>query len=146
MSERTIVFIREKGTPLLKYRETPSNEERQGKTEKEITELFREVEAYNLSVDDSLGLKLIYLYTASSQRLSVLPLADDPKPLTMAKLDKVLTFYDEKIKQLSEEAKTPECEEKLKDCQDCLIKFKFVKDMMNCEDNKDRFELAYRKF
>lgn len=151
MSECTIVFIREKGTPLLKYRDAPSYEERRGETDKETDTLLKEIETHNNPVDDSLGPELIHLYTTSSQRLTALPSSDDPKPLTMALLNDVLSFYYEKIKKISEEIKNSgnaarELEEELNDYQNCHLKFMYIRNMMYYDDNMEKYELVYRKY
>jgi len=97
MSEYTSVYLREKSIPLLSYREYPSVDEIEGKTEEEIKEIYKEVHAYNESVAETFGCELFYLTTTPSRQLSVLPWSADPKPLTNDLLKDVIDFYNEEI-------------------------------------------------
>ena len=97
MSEYTSVYLREKNAPLQTYREYPSYEEIEGKTEEEIKAIYQEVQTYNNSVSDTFGCELFYLTTTPSRRLDVLPWSHDPKPLTKSMLEEVIDFYNEEI-------------------------------------------------
>lgn len=102
MSEYTSVYLREKAIPLLSYREYPSGDEIQGKTEEEIKEIYKEVQTYNDSVEDTFGCELFYLTTTPSRQLSVLPWSSEPKPLTKDLLEEVIDFYNEEITSYEE--------------------------------------------
>jgi len=102
MSEYTSVYLREKAIPLLSYREYPSGDEIVEKTEEEIKEIYKEVHAYNESVEESFGCELFYLTTTPSRQLSVLPWSSEPKPLTNDLLKDVIDFYNEEITSYEE--------------------------------------------
>lgn len=72
MSEYTSVYLRDKAAPLLSFREYPSGEELEGKSEEEIQSLYQEVQSYNNTVDETFGCELFYLTTTPSRRLNVL--------------------------------------------------------------------------
>ena len=102
MSEYTSVYLREKATPILSYREYPTGDEAVGKTEEEIKEIYKEVQTYNESVEESFGCELFYLSTTPSRRLSVLPWTSEPKPLTNDLLTEIVDFYNEEIMSFEE--------------------------------------------
>lgn len=97
MSEYTSVYLREKASPLLSYREDPSLDEIEGKTEEEINEIYKDIHAYNESVEETFGCELFYLTTTPSRQLSVLPWTFEPKPLKNDLLKDVIDFYNEEI-------------------------------------------------
>lgn len=97
MSEYTTVYLREKAAPLLSYCEYPTGDDIRGKTEEEVKEINKEVQAYNDSVKDSFGCELFFLSTTPSRRLSVLPWTSEPKPLTNYLLNEIIDFYNEEI-------------------------------------------------
>ena len=97
MSEYTSVYLREKAATLLTFRDNPTVEELEGKSEEEIQAIFQEIRAYNGTVAESFGCELFYLTTTPSRRLSVLPWSPDPKPLTKDLLEEIIDYYDEEI-------------------------------------------------
>ena len=97
MSEYTSVYLREKTAPLLSFRDNPTVEELEGKSEEEIQAIYQEVETYNNKVDETFGCELFYLTTTPSRRLDVLPWSPDPKPMTRGLLGEIIDFYNEKI-------------------------------------------------
>ena len=97
MSEYTSVYLREKTAPLLSFRNPPTAEELEGKSEEEIKALYQEVRTYNNKVGDTFGCELFYLTTTPSRRLDVLPWSQDPEPLTKSMLEEIIDFYNEEI-------------------------------------------------
>ena len=97
MSEYTTVYLRNKNTPLLEYRECPANGGRENLSNDEIMKIIRETEEYNNTVRKSFGCELFYLSTTPSRELDVLQWSSSPRTLTAELLDKVLAFYSEEI-------------------------------------------------
>lgn len=97
MSEYTTIYLRNKNTPLLDYKEQPSWEEIQNLSEDEIRRLRKEVDEYNRTVVKSFGCELFYLSTTPSRHLSVLPWNPSPRVLTKELLEEVIDFYKEEI-------------------------------------------------
>ncbi len=97
MSEYTTVYLREKTAPLRSFRNHPTVEELEGKSEEEIKVLYQEVQTYNNTVGDTFGCELFYLTTTPSRQLDVLPWSPDPKPLTKSVLEGIINFYNEEI-------------------------------------------------
>ena len=97
MSEYTTVYLRNKATPLLDYREQPSWEEIQNLSENELNQIMNEIKEHNKNVDRSLGCELFYLSTTPSRQLDVLQWSSSPQTLTTELLDRVLAFYNEEI-------------------------------------------------
>ena len=97
MSEYTTVYLRDKNTPLLEYREHPSFDETRNLSKDEIMAAIYEVDRYNKNVRKSFGCELFHLSTTPSRELDVLPWSSSPKTLTAELLDKVLDFYNEEI-------------------------------------------------
>ena len=58
MSEYTSVYLREKAATLLTFRDNPTVEELEGKSEEEIQAIFQEIRAYNGTVAESFGCEL----------------------------------------------------------------------------------------
>ena len=99
MSEYLSVYLREKKTPILQYREYPHGEAVEGKSKEEIQALYNECEEYNRKVEESYGCELFYLTTTPSRQLDVVPWTDKPKALTKDLLAEVLAFYKEEIEE-----------------------------------------------
>ena len=97
MSEYTTVYLRNKNTPLLEYREYPSNAGAENLSNDEIMKIIRETEEYNRIVRKSFGCELFHLSTTPSRELDVLPWSSSPKTLTAELLDRVIDFYNEEI-------------------------------------------------
>ena len=97
MSEYTSVYLREKVAQLLSFRDHPTAEELEGKSEEEIKALYQEVRTYNNTVGETFGCELFYLTTTPSRQLDVLPWSQDPKPLTKSMLEEIIDFYNEEI-------------------------------------------------
>ncbi|MBO6168998.1 MAG: hypothetical protein J6O51_03405 [Bacteroidales bacterium] len=97
MSEYTVVYLREKAAPLLSFRDHPTVEELEGKSEEEIQAIYQEIQTYNDTVEETFGCELFYLTTTPSRRLNVLPWSPDPKPLTKGLLEEIINFYNERI-------------------------------------------------
>ena len=97
MSEYTSVYLREKAAPLLTFRDHPTAEELEGKSDEEIRAIYQEVQTYNNTVDETFGCELFYLTTTPSRRLDVLSWSQDPKPLTKSMLEEIIEFYNEEI-------------------------------------------------
>ncbi len=97
MSEYTSVYLREKAAALLSFRDNPTAEELEGKSEEEIQAIYQEVRTYNDTVGETFGCELFYLTTTPSRRLKVLPWSPDPKPLTKDLLEEIIDFYNEEI-------------------------------------------------
>ena len=97
MSEYLSVYLREKKTPILQYREYPHGEAVESKSEEEIRALYNECEEYNRKVVESFGCELFYLSTTPSRQLDVIAWTNTPKVLTKALLAEVLAFYEEEI-------------------------------------------------
>lgn len=96
MSEYTVLYLREKGKPLLKYR-SMADEKTSCLTKEEYSSLYEEVMAYNRSINEGLGCELFYLGTSKSRELQCLPWSPDPQLLTTQMLQEILDFYTEKI-------------------------------------------------
>ena len=94
MSEYTSVYLREKAAALLSFRDNPTAEELEGKSEEEIQAIYQEVQTYNDTVGETFGCELFYLTTTPSRRLKVLPWSSDPKPLTKDLLEEIIDFYN----------------------------------------------------
>ena len=97
MSEYTTVYLRNKNTPLLEYREHPSFEETKNLSKDEIMAAIHVVDEYNKNVRKSFGCKLFHLSTTPSRQLDMLPWSSSPQTLTAELLDRVLAFYNEEI-------------------------------------------------
>ena len=97
MSEYTTVYLRDKNTPLLEYREHPSFEETRNLSKDEIMTAIHEVDEYNKNVRKSFGCELFHLSTTPSRQLDVLQWSLSPQILTAELLDEVLEFYNEEI-------------------------------------------------
>ena len=97
MSEYTTVYLRDKNTPLLEYREHPSFEETRNLSKDEIMTAIHEVDEYNKNVRKSFGCELFHLSTTPSRQLDVLQWSSSPQTLTAELLDRVLAFYNEEI-------------------------------------------------
>ena len=97
MSEYTTVYLREKATALLSFRDDPTAEELEGKSEEEVRAIYQEVRTYNNTVGETFGCELFYLSTTPSRRLKVLPWSPDPKPLTRGLLEEIIDYYNEEI-------------------------------------------------
>ena len=97
MSEYTTVYLRNKNTPLLEYREYPANSGKENLSNDEIIKIIRETEEYNKIVRKSFGCELFHLSTTPSRELDVLQWSSSPKTLTAELLDRVLDFYNEEI-------------------------------------------------
>ena len=97
MSEYTTVYLRNKNTPLLEYREHPSIEETRNLSKDEIMTTICEVDEYNKNVCKSFGCELFHLSTTPSRELDVLQWSSSPHTLTVEMLDRVLAFYNEEI-------------------------------------------------
>lgn len=103
MSEYTHIFLREKGQPVLTFREYRSAEdELKGLSEEQIKASYAEVDAYNETVRKSFGCVLFYLCTTPSRQLTVLPYSEDPQLFSKELLEEVLAFYEEKIRSLND--------------------------------------------
>ena len=97
MSEYTTVYLRNKNTPLLEYREYPANSGKVNLSNDEIMKIIRETEEYNRIVRKSFGCELFHLFTTPSRELDVLPWSSSPRTLTTELLDRVIDFYNEEI-------------------------------------------------
>ena len=97
MSEYTTVYLRNKNTPLLEYREYPASSGSENLSNDDIMKIIRETEEYNNTVRKSFGCELFHLSTTPSRELDVLPWSSSPRVLTIELLDRVLTFYCEEI-------------------------------------------------
>lgn len=97
MSEYTTVYLRNKNTPLLEYREHPSFQETRNLSKDKIMTAIYKVDKYNKNVRRSFGCKLFHLSTTPSRQLDVLQWSSSPRTLTAELLDKVLAFYNEEI-------------------------------------------------
>ena len=97
MSEYTTIYLRNKNTPLLDYKEQPSWEEIQNLSEDELRRQRKEIDEYNRTVVKSFGCELFYLSTTPSRHLSVLPWSPSPRVLTKELLEEVIDFYKEEI-------------------------------------------------
>ena len=97
MSEYTTIYLRNKNTPLLDYKEQPSWEEIQNLSEDELRMIRKEIYEYNKTVVKSFGCELFYLSTTPSRHLSVLPWSPSPRVLTKELLEEVIDFYKEEI-------------------------------------------------
>ena len=97
MSEYTTVYLRNKNTPLLEYREHPSFEETRNLSKDEIMAAIYDVDEYNKNVRKSFGCELFHLSTTPSRELDVLQWSSSPRTLTTELLDSVLAFYSEEI-------------------------------------------------
>ena len=97
MSEYTTVYLRNKNTPLLEYREYPANSGKENLSNDEIMKIIRETEEYNRIVRKSFGCELFHLSTTPSRQLDVLQWSSSPQTLTAELLDRVLAFYNEEI-------------------------------------------------
>ncbi len=97
MSEYTIIYLRNKEIPLLKYRESPSWDEIKDLSEDERQQLNHEREEHNERYHKSLGCELFYLCTTPSRQLTALPWTENPRPFTKELLEDVLAFYKEDI-------------------------------------------------
>ena len=97
MSEYTTVYLRNRNTPLLEYREHPSFEKTRNLSKDEIMTAIYKVDKYNKNVRRSFGCELFHLSTTPSRQLDVLQWSSSPRTLTEELLDKVLAFYNEEI-------------------------------------------------
>ena len=97
MSEYTTVYLRNKNTPLLEYREYPSNAGAENLYNDDIMRIIRETDEYNRTVRKSFGCELFHLSTTPSRELDVLRWCSSPQTLTVEMLDMVLAFYNEEI-------------------------------------------------
>ena len=97
MSEYTTVYLRNKNTPLLEYREYPSNAGAENLSNDDIMRIIRETDEYNRTVRKSFGCELFHLSTTPSRELDVLQWSSSPQTLTAELLDRVLAFYNEEI-------------------------------------------------
>ena len=97
MSEYTTVYLRNKNTPLLEYREYPANSGKENLSNDEIMKIIRETKEYNRIVRKSFGCELFHLSTTPSRELDVLPWSSSPRTLTSELLDRVLAFYNKEI-------------------------------------------------
>ena len=97
MSEYLSVYLREKKTPILQYREYPHGEAVEGKSKDEIQSLYNECEEYNRKVAESYGCELFCLSSTPSRQLDVMPWTNTPKALTKDLLAEVMAFYEEEI-------------------------------------------------
>lgn len=97
MSEYTVVYLRNKNTPLLKYREYPEWEEIKDLSTEQKEKLHLEREEHNKNYQKSLGCELFYLTTTPSRELNVLPWSPNPKSLTKELVDEIISFYNTEI-------------------------------------------------
>ena len=97
MSEYTTVYLRNKNTPLLEYREYPASSGSENLSNDDIMKIIRETEEYNNTVRKSFGCELFHLSTTPSRELDVLQWSSSPRILTAELLDEVLAFYSEEI-------------------------------------------------
>ena len=97
MSEYTTVYLRNKNTPLLEYREYPSNAGTENLSNDDIMRIIRETDEYNRTVRKFFGCELFHLSTTPSRELDVLRWCSSPQTLTVEMLDMVLAFYNEEI-------------------------------------------------
>ena len=97
MSEYTTIYLRNRNTPLLEYREHPSFEETSNLSKDEIIAAIYKVDEYNKHVHKSFGCELFRLSTTLSRQLDVLQWSSSPRTLTVEQLDRVLAFYNEEI-------------------------------------------------
>ena len=97
MSEYSTVYLRNKNTPLLEYREYPSNAGTENLSNDDIMRIIRETDEYNRIVRKSFGCELFHLSTTPSRELDVLQWSSSPRTLTTELLDRVLAFYSEEI-------------------------------------------------
>ena len=97
MSEYTTIYLRNRNTPLLEYREYPSFEETSNLSKDEIIAAIYKVDEYNNNVRKSFGCELFRLSTTLSRQLDVLQWSSSPRTLTVEQLDRVLAFYNEEI-------------------------------------------------
>ena len=97
MSEYTTIYLRNRNTPLLEYREHPSFEETSNLSKDEIIAAIYKVDEYNKNVHKSFGCELFRLSTTLSRQLDVLQWSSSPRTLTVEQLDRVLAFYNEEI-------------------------------------------------
>ena len=82
MSEYTTIYLRNKATPLLEYKEHPSWNEFKDLSDDEINKIEEERKEHNRKVERSMGCELFYLTTTPSRELAVLPWSPSPKVLT----------------------------------------------------------------
>ena len=106
MSEYTTIYLRNKNTPLLDYKEQPSWEEIQNLSEDELRMLRKEIYEYNRTVVKSFGCELFYLSTTPSRHLDVLEWSPSPRVLTTELLNEVLDFYNEEIEYYKKSIET----------------------------------------
>lgn len=96
MSEYTTIYLRNKATPLLEYKEHPSWNEFKDLSDDEINKIEEERKEHNRNVERSMGCELFYLTTTPSRELTVLPWNPSPKVLTKELLGEVIDFTKKK--------------------------------------------------
>lgn len=102
MSQYTYIYLREKGRPILRFREYLSSaDELKGLSEEQIKASNAEVDAYNETVRKSFGCALFHLDTTPSRQLEVLPYSEDARLLSIEALEDILLFYDERIQSVN---------------------------------------------
>jgi len=99
MSEYTTVYLRNKNTPLLEYREYPSNGGAENLSNDDIMRIICETEEYNRTVRKSFGCELFHLSTTPSRELDLLLWSSSPRVLTIEMLDRILDFYNGEIEE-----------------------------------------------
>ena len=108
MSEYTTIYLRNKATPLLEYKEHPSWNEIKDLSDDEINKIEEERKEHNRNVERSMGCELFYLTTTPSRELTVLPWNPSPKVLTKELLGEVINFYKEEIDRCKNRFKNKE--------------------------------------
>ena len=153
MSEYTTIYLRNKATPLLEYKEHPSWNEIKDLSDDEINKIEEERKEHNRNVERSMGCELFYLTTTPSRELTVLPWNPSPKVLTKELLGEVINFYKEEIDRCKTALKEQkECNqsisfwtEELNHYKYLFDKFNFAKDIIDNDSNAENYELIYTK-
>ena len=102
MSEYTTVYLRNRNTPLLEYREHPSFEETRNLSKDEIMTAIYKVDKYNKNVRRSFGCELFHLSTTPSRQLDVLQWSSSPRTLTAELLDCVIRTHGQRSHGVAE--------------------------------------------